>query len=182
MRNPRILLIFVACAAAVLLRIIDNPIANLSAMGALALLCGAMLRHPAALLIPLGVRALTDVIIHLRTGYGFFESWWFDYSAYALIFALGLLVRRRNYGSVVAGGLAAALVYFLVSNFGVWLAWPETYPTTFPGLMSCYENAIPFARGTFAGDVVFSLVFFGAWNALAIPVGEERPVHNSGTA
>ncbi|MEZ6059600.1 MAG: DUF6580 family putative transport protein [Planctomycetaceae bacterium] len=182
MKHSPTLVIAAACAVTVLLRVIDNPVANVSGLGALALLCGSVLRHPAAVLIPLAVRAATDTIIELRTGSGFYESWWFDYAAYAVIFSVGRFVRRRHYGSVLTGALTSAAVFFFVSNFGVWAAWPETYAHTLAGLIDCYTKAIPFARGTFLGDVVLSLVFFSAWNLLTVPVGEEQPVHTSGAA
>ena len=124
---------------------------------------------------------MTDAIIEVRTGYGFYESWWFEYGAYALTFAIGRFIPRRNYGSIVAGSVAAAIVFFLVSNFGVWLTWPATYPHTIAGLADCYARAIPFARGTFAGDVVFSLVFFGLWNAVVVPARDAQTVRTSGT-
>ncbi len=181
MPHSRTLVIVAACVVAVLLRVIDNPVANLSALGALALLCGSVLRHPAAVLIPLGVRAMTDAIIEVRTGYGFYESWWFEYSAYALTFVVGRFLLSRSYSSILAGSLAAAVVFFLVSNFGVWFAWPATYPHTLAGLAECYAKAIPFARGTFAGDIGFSLIFFAVWNTLAVPASDVQHVRPSET-
>jgi hypothetical protein len=48
------------------------------------------------------------------------------------------------------------------------------------GLMTCYAMAIPFFRGTLAGDLVFTAVLF------AVPVAmrqlSERGDHRHGTA
>lgn len=165
------------CIVSLCLRLIDSPIANLSSMAALALFSGTVLRHPAGLLLPLGIRALTDSLIHLKTGYGFFPSWPFDYSAYALIWLIGLNIPRTgrwNIGkrivAVLGGTIASVLVYFLLSNFGVWLLWPETYPRTAAGLLDCFVKAIPFARGTILGNLIAAPAFYWAWFMFACPV------------
>ena len=162
-----------ACVIAVSLRLMALPLINFSAMGALAILCGAAVR-PAwlGLLIPLGCRVLTDCVIESRTGYGFYGSWMFDYAAYVAIFAIGRSLRPSNMLSAFGTGLVAAAAFFLVSNFGVW-CMPQDggqflYPRTLAGLATCFVNAIPFARGTFAGDVGFSVVFIGALQLLAV--------------
>ena len=81
-----------ACVVAVSLRLIDGPYMNFSALGALAVLCGAVVR-PAwlGILIPLGCRVLTDSVIEAKTGHGFYGSWMFDYAAYVAIFSLGTM-------------------------------------------------------------------------------------------
>jgi hypothetical protein len=40
------------------------------------------------------------------------------------------------------------------------------YPRTLAGLVDCFTQAIPFAKGTFVGDVGFTLAFFGMMNLL----------------
>jgi hypothetical protein len=54
------------------------------------------------------------------------------------------------------------------------------YPKTLAGLMTCYAMAIPFFRGTLAGDLVFTAVLF------AVPVAmkqfSERDTHSHGPA
>jgi len=46
----------------------------------------------------------------------------------------------------------ASLLFFLLSNFGVWLFW---YPRTLEGLLLCYTLALPFYRNTVLSDVGF---------------------------
>jgi hypothetical protein len=177
MNRSKIAALLAVSAVALLLRVIDNPLANLSALGALCLLCGSVVRHPAAVLIPLLVRLSTDIIIGIKTDYGFFPSWPFDYSALAVIFLIGRYVPRRNYPAVLVSGLGATAVYFLLSNFGVWAMWPDTYPRTLAGLLDCYVMAIPFARGTLIGNLVFAPAFFAAWNYFTVPApSTESPV------
>lgn len=166
------LVVTVACVIAVSLRFMALPWINFSAMGALAILCGAVVR-PAwlGLLIPLGCRLLTDCVLELRTHDGFYGSWMFDYAAYVAIFAIGRWLRPSDMLSGFGAGLAGAAAFFLISNFGVW-CMPQDggqflYPRTLAGLATCFVNAIPFVRGTIAGDVGFSVVFFGALQMLA---------------
>ncbi|MEQ9409137.1 MAG: DUF6580 family putative transport protein [Fuerstiella sp.] len=152
------------CLITVGLRLIDLPIENLSTMAALALFCGSVLRHPAAVLVPLVVRVITDSVVHWNTGYGFFVSWPFDYSAYALIFLIGWFVQQKRYDQIMAGAFASIIVYFLLSNFGVWLMWPDTYARSLVGLTDCFTMAIPFARGTALGNLLAAPAFFMVWN------------------
>lgn len=167
------LIVAAACVIAVSMRLISIPFMNFSAMGALAILCGAVVRPMwLGLLIPLGCRALTDVVLEAKTGHGFYGSWMFDYAAYVTIFAVGRLLCPKTGVSGFGTGLLAAGCFFLISNLGVW-CMPQDggqylYPRTLAGLVTCFINAIPFARGTFVGDVGFSVVFFGALQILAL--------------
>lgn len=160
-----------ACVVAVGLRLIDRPWMNFSALGALAVLCGALVR-PAwlGILILLTCRALTDVIIEAKTGHGFYGSWIFDYAAYITIFAIGRLIQPKHILAAAGTGLLAAAAFFLISNLGVWCMPHEAgqylYPRTLAGLTTCFINAIPFARGTFLGDIGFTVVFIGAMQLL----------------
>lgn len=162
--------------AAILLRVLPVPREyNFSALGAFALLAGSLTRRPLlAMAVALAVRAVTDCWLEYKTGYGFYDGMVFDYSAYAMIAVLGMVVSQRSVISIIGGGLAAAVTFFVVSNFGVWISAPEhQYSRDFAGLLKCYEMAIPFARGTFVGDVIYSLVFFGCWSVLMQPVTVE---------
>lgn len=168
------LFIGAACVVSVCLRLIDSPIANLSSMVALALFCGTAIRHPAGFLLPLAFRLLTDSLIYLKNGYSFFPSWPFDYSAYVLIYLIGLSIPRTSRGrtsrhvlAIAGGTISSILIYFALSNFGVWLMWSETYPHTAAGLMDCFVKAIPFARGTFYGNLLAAPIFYGVWYLFA---------------
>lgn len=172
-----------ACAVAVSLRLIDRPEMNFSALGALAVLCGAVVR-PAwvGVLIPLGCRVLTDGIIEAKTSHGFYGSWMFDYAAYVAIFALGRWLQPKSISMAFGTGLLAGAAFFTISNLGVWCMPHEAgeylYPRTLAGLTNCFLNAIPFALGTFTGDIGFTVVFTGAMQLLALSVKQESPAVN----
>lgn len=173
MKNRTTAVILFACAIAVLPRLISSPLPwNFSALAATALLCGAVVKRPlVAILIALSCRLVTDSIIQAKTGYGFYPSAAFDYAAYAMICLIGRTVSPKKWPSILGGGLAAAVTFFLVSNFGVWCVTGEQvvhgYSNDLRGLMDCYLKGIPFARGTFLGDILMSCGLFGIWNLVS---------------
>ena len=85
------------------------------------------------------------------------------YGTMVLIAALGLVLRRKKTVPMVAGTvLAASIVFFLVTNFAVWMMG-SLYPMTFQGLVTCYVAAIPFFHWTLLGDAFFATVLFGGF-------------------
>lgn len=72
--------------------------------------------------------------------------------------------------------IAGSILFFLVTNFGVW--WMFTmYSKTPHGLLECYIAAIPFFRGTLGGDLIGSAILFGGdqllrHSAMAVPESE----------
>ena len=170
MKTSTIIVVTVAAMLAIGLRLIEVPMHNFSAMGALAVLCGAVVR-PAwlGLLIPLAARLLTDSVLQLQTGHGWYGSILFDYAAYAASFGIGYMIRPQRATSALGAGVLAAISFFVVSNVGVWCMPHEgmyLYPRTLAGMVDCFTQAIPFVRGTFIGDIGFTLAFFGMMNVL----------------
>jgi len=178
MKKSSLILVLVAAVIAIALRLIDRPMLNFSAMGALALLCGAVVRPVwLGLLVPLAARMLTDCVLEIRTGHGFYGSIAFDYAAYIAIFAVGRLLQPKQMMVAFGAGLLTAITFFAISNVGVWCMPHEgqyLYPRTMAGLIECFTMAVPFARGTFLGDVGFTMVFFGVMQFLTVHnVGSE---------
>ena len=62
---------------------------------------------------------------------------------------------------VFGGSLLAGVVFFIISNFGVWMN--PLYAKT---LWACYIDAIPFFRATLASNILFSMVLFGGYYLL----------------
>lgn len=170
MKKSTIILVTVATVLAVGLRLIEGPMHNFSAMGALAVLCGAVVRPTwLGLLIPLAARLLTDSVLELRTGHGWYGSILFDYAAYVASFGIGRMIRPQRAVSALGAGLLAAISFFVISNVGVWCLPHEgmyLYSGTVAGLLECFAQAIPFARGTFLGDIGFTWAFCGMLSLL----------------
>ena len=58
--------------------------------------------------------------------------------------------------------MGASTLFFLVTNFGVW-AGGTMYEMSFAGLVTCFVAAIPFYGYSLAGDLAYTLLFFGAF-------------------
>lgn len=172
-RRSAVPVVLIALVAAIALRLQAKPLLNFSAMGALALVCSVYVRNPlSGIGIVLGARLLTDLVLEFRTGHGFYSSMPFEYLAYLLMYLLGRLTNPASFWGVFGMSLAGALTFFLVSNFGVWCLPHEAqsmYPATLSGLITCLANGLPFVRGTLAGDVLFTCLFFGLARSLQLP-------------
>jgi hypothetical protein len=113
---------------------------------------------------PLALAALiaTDVYI-TNHHYGMAVTWdqGFTWAWYLGAFFLGSLLKNRVKPVYVAGAaLGSAVSFYVVSNFGVWLAG-ILYPRTWTGLVACYTAAIPFFQRGIQSDLLFSFVLFG---------------------
>jgi hypothetical protein len=137
-------------------RLLPHP-ANFSPLAAMALAGGVYLDKRFALLIPLTALFVSDLFL------GFHNTILFVYGSFALIGILGLWLRSHKKPLPVLGAtLLGSVVFFVVTNFGVWLTgggW--NYPKTLQGLVECYGMAIPFFRGTVLGDLVYVGLLFG---------------------
>lgn len=156
----RIAIVSILMIIAISTRLLPHP-ANFTGVAAVALLGGSLLPRKWALTLPLMIMIVSDLIIGLHPLFAF--TW----GSFALIAFLGnRYLRKVKAGSVVSASLGASVLFFIVTNFGVWLQG-QMYAMNWSGLMACYYNAIPFFRNTLAGDLIYSVALFGAY-ALAI--------------
>lgn len=134
---------------------------NFTPVIALALFGGVYLKKKQAIALPLVLFAVTDVIL------GFHKTMIFTWGSVALIAAIGLRVReRKSVKTIFWSGSGSAVLFFLVTNFGVWLV-SGMYPLTWAGLSECFILAIPFFRGTLLGTLVYAVLLFGTYEILA---------------
>ena len=156
-------------------RFLPHP-PNVACVGALGLFAGCYLCGRRAYLVPLAVLLLSDCVGHLLRipGMGFYSpvTMLMVYAGAMAAIPVGRWMRsNESLLRFPAGALAASSLFFLLSNFGVWLGgW---YPMTASGLALCYTNAIPFFGYTIAGDLVFTAILFGSWelSRRSLPVG-----------
>ena len=156
--NPvRLAALLIAIAAAAALRLVPHP-PNFSPIDAMALFSGAYLgRRTLALLAPLAALLVSDLVL------GFYSGMLFQYAAVIAIVLLGAItLSRMNVLRLAAAALASSLLFFVVSNFGVWLV-SGMYVHTLAGLGACYVAAIPFFQNTVAGDLFYTALLFGGF-------------------
>lgn len=145
-------------AAAVLLRLVPHA-SNFQPLDALALYGGAVLPGAWAFVVPLAAVALSDAVLGF---YGAGMVW--VYAAYVVIVILGrAALRRRSVGRVAGTALAAAVVFYLITNFGEWTG--PLYPHTPAGLAASFIAGIPFFGNTLLSDLGYTLALFGIHDA-----------------
>ncbi|MGZ3775241.1 MAG: DUF6580 family putative transport protein [Pseudobdellovibrionaceae bacterium] len=146
--------------AAAFSRLIPHPW-NFTAIGAMALFGGAYLpSKKLSLLIPVAALFLSDFIL------SFHLTMVFVYLSFMLIVLLGWTLReKRNVVRLGVLSLVASTLFFVVSNFGVWIT-QDMYPVTWQGLVQCYVAAIPFFDNQVYGDLFFSALLFGSFEAV----------------
>lgn len=85
----------------------------------------------------------------------------FVYFCFVINILLGVWISKKPTVLRILGTtILASTIFFIVTNFGVWLVG-GLYPASVQGLALCYINAIPFARNTLLGDLVFVGALFG---------------------
>ncbi len=153
-------------------RLVPHP-PNFTPMIAVALFAGATLSSRwLALLLPLAAMLLSDAALEAATrmhllggwlamGHGFHRGMLMIYVIFALITAIGFLLReRKTVVAVSSSVLAASIAFFVLANFGVW-AEGAIYPHTMDGLWQCYLAALPFQKWSLLGNAFYALVLFG---------------------
>jgi hypothetical protein len=74
--------------------------------------------------------------------------------------------------ATVGCAVGGSLLFFLLTNFAVWLTATESmpppyqYPKTLVGLLECYGMAMPFLRNSMLGDLYYVMVLFGGYAVL----------------
>lgn len=139
---------------------------NLSAIGALGLFAAARLGFWQAVGFTALALGLKDVGVYLIHGWPPSPVTWLCFLVYG---GLGWALLRHSESPVKIGAtaLGASLVFFIVTNFLAWLQQALPYGYSLAGLMDCYVAAVPFYRGTLAGDLIFTAGLFGAHAVLS---------------
>ena len=173
--HSRLAAIFAAILIAAVLRLIPHP-PNFTPIGAMALFSGAYLGRKGviAFAAPLGALLLSDLVL------GFYRGMPTVYFSVALVVIIGWLsLRRVSPIRIGAAAIASSVLFFVVTNFGMWLS-SGFYPRTLAGLEACYVAAIPFFQNTVAGDLFYAALLFGGWKVAEtllprLRAGEPQP-------
>jgi hypothetical protein len=172
---------FLFVLAAILLRVLPHPW-NMTPMGAMFLFSGATFRNKTlSVAMPLAALLVSDYIV-VRFVYHGFYNWLMTspWPGFALVAIIGWSLRDKiTVLRVGAASLAGSVVFFLASNFTLWMTG-ELYPVTAAGLRTCFIQAIPFFRNTASGDLLYAAIFFGSYalvqhrQALSSPLAVKR--------
>ena len=136
--------IFAALAAS---RFIPHP-PNFTSLIALSFYVPAILgiRYLPALIVSF---IITDLVI------GFHGVTFFTWGS-IIVIGLGSKYFTSNIFSRISGALSGVLVFYIVTNFGVWSVGGYGY--TLQGLIACYTLGLPFLGNTLISTILFSSV------------------------
>jgi len=139
-------LIIIFILIAIWFRLIPH-LPNFTPVTSLALFSGVLLQKKwLSMIIPLVAMIISDLVI------GFHPISIWVYLGITLITMSGWFTNRINVKSI----LISSLIFFIVSNFGVWILG---YPHTIDGIMLCYTMAIPFFGYSILGDLFWGFLF-----------------------
>lgn len=192
-QNVNIILRFTVLCGLILLAAFSRLIPhmpNFSPLGAICLFGAAQFQKKwQAFVVPVAAAWLSDLFLNNIMYRQYFpEFTWFSagsawqYGSYLVIVAAGIgLFSKINVKRIAAGAMISTVLFFLISNFGVWYA-ANMYPANWQGLLNCYVAGMPFIKGTFLGDMVYSGILFGcfAWLQSRLPqikVAHEKMIH-----
>ena len=131
---------------------------NFTPIAAMALFGGSYFQKKhMAFIIPLAAMLISDMILGLH-------QWMLAvYASFALVVFIGIFIRQRvGIGSVLLASVISSGIFFIVTNFAIWLGSPY-YPQNPAGLIECYVAGIPFLNNGILGDLFFNTIFFGGF-------------------
>ncbi|HEX7846350.1 MAG TPA: DUF6580 family putative transport protein [Chitinophagaceae bacterium] len=138
---------------------------------AIALFSGFIIKQKDwSFLLPLLALFISDAIIQLLfinkafPYAGFYSGQWKNYLFLMSATLIGWILKGRSTTSLITGAIAAPTVFFLISNFSVWMGQHVTYSKDFAGLLNSYTAGLPFYRNALVATVVFLPLILFAYN------------------
>ena len=131
---------------------------NMTAVGAMALFSSAKFGMKKGMIIVFLTMLLTDRVL------GFHSVMWATYGSFLITLVVGRWIQKKDSLSrCVAGMLLSSVVFFIITNFAVWLVPHGMYAKNLSGLVHCYIMALPFFRNSLIGDFSYGALFFGSY-------------------
>ena len=143
-----------------ILRLIPHP-PNFTPIIAMGLFSGCYVKNRSiALVVPISAMFISDIFLGLHL-----TIYWV-YGSLLLVTILGrVLVRDVNFKNCMISAFSGAVVFFIVTNFGVWFS-SSFYPNTFSGILACYTMALPFFSNTLLSSFIYSGIMFGGYELI----------------
>ncbi len=159
--QARSLTLLAMIAVVVVFRFLPHP-PNVSPVAAISLFAGAcFVDRRLAFAVPLAAMLISDAVL------GFHATMAYVYGAFALTVMIGFWLRRhRGVTPLAVATVGASLLFFAITNFGVWAAGLHGYAMNAQGLMQTYIAGIPFLQNSLLGNLFFVALLFGGLAAL----------------
>ena len=151
------LVAFMLILIAAFSRLIPHPL-NFTPVAAIALFGGVYFDKKFAIIVPISALIISDYFL------GFYSEIFWVYGSFAIVGFLGMWLKNHKSVPMIAGTtLLGSILFFIITNFGVWVSAHDTYAMNLNGLIACYVAAIPFFRNSLAGDLFYVGVLFGVY-------------------
>lgn len=178
MKNKKSFLLFLICIIAIttIVKFICAPklaLSGFSTIIAVSLFAGLRIRNmKMSFLFPLLALFCSDMLIQVlyKVGWfpfaGFYSGQVINYILLLVLVLIGLALRKAKTPGIVLSILAGPLVYFLFSNFQVWLYDTTLYTRDTAGLMDCYIAGLPFLKNSLIATLLFVPAFLFLYKGL----------------
>ena len=151
-RNKNILVASIVILA-ILSRLVPHP-PNFAPITGIALFSSKKLNNKLfSVFLPIIPLFISDLFI----GISFINI--FVYLSFIIIYFLGSISPKIDAKTV----FLSSVIFFILTNLGVWYLG---YPKNIEGLITCFTLAIPFFVNTILGDLFYSFILFGSYNAV----------------
>ena len=179
-----ILLFLLIAMASRFLFIVDGQsiLPNFTAIGAIAIFGAVYLKSFKKWIYPLLALWVTDLVLNnvvYASYYDHFKvlgNFWVYGSLIAIAVMATRMMKKPSWTRLALTSVAGAVVFFLVTNFGVWAGGAGPYTKDIAGLIDCYAKGIPFFRFTLLGNLFYGFALFGIYEYLAARMKDLDPV------
>ena len=135
-------------------RLIPHP-PNFTPIIAVAIMSGYLFKN---LYLSISVLFFSMIVVDMFIG--FYSNMFFVYFPLFIIAYFCFFKNNKiNAKNLFIYGISSSLIFFIVSNFGVWVS-SGMYEKNIAGLVNCYIMAIPFLKNTLISTVLFSYLSF----------------------
>ena len=135
-------------------RLIPHP-PNFTPIIAVAIMSGYLFKN-----LYLSISVLFFSMIVGDMFIGFYSNMFFVYFPLFIITYFCFFKNNKiNAKNLFIYGVSSSLIFFIISNFGVWLSG-GMYEKNIAGLINCYIMAVPFLKNTIISTVLFSYLSF----------------------
>ena len=146
---------------------------NVTPLESIALLTAAYMgRKYWAVFLPLIMWYAADLILNNTILRGFYPEtegvvWYSAYMMYnfisliVIVFLGKILLQKISATRVALAAFLSSIIFFLITNAGVWLSPLSLYPKGIEGLWMSYIAGLPFLLKSVMGNLLFSGILFG---------------------
>ena len=146
------------CLIIILSRLVPHS-PNFTPIIAGAIFMPFMVQRSIGIVMPLLIMLVSDFFIGLHG----LILW--TYSSLALITFLSYHYIKRNFISVLKLAFTSPIIFFLITNFAVWLT-STSYSPDLAGLIQSYIMGLPFLANSLISTILFSSCFYAIYYSL----------------